>query len=230
MWMWTSQDRTGSQYGCITFMQAFQTTEYSLLGPLLHLWDSYCCLHFCLTGARRAPKFAVKNEKSVFSQRGVGGGCLWGRMEGWGSHLHLNRLVGLVVRHPPRVRKIPGSNPACAGIFSGSSHTRDSKIGTPLATLPGAWRYRVCAGTGQPGVSILWLGEIDSLIFNFYLSVAAHKLSVQICPWDTLACCWDVKQATSNNNLHLTSASSTPWPSPGFPYFEIQKFHPWIRL
>ena len=39
--------------------------------------------------------------------------------------------------------------------FSGSSHTSDSKIGTPVATLPGAWRYRVSAGTGRPGVSIL---------------------------------------------------------------------------
>ena len=29
------------------------------------------------------------------------------------------RLVGLVVRRPPRQRKIPGSNPACAGIFVG---------------------------------------------------------------------------------------------------------------
>ena len=56
------------------------------------------------------------------------------------------RLVGLVVRRPPRERKIPGSNPACAGIFSGSSHTSDLKIGTPVATLPGAWRYRVSAG------------------------------------------------------------------------------------
>ena len=66
-----------------------------------------------------------------------------------------DRLVGLVVRRPPRERKIPGSNPACAGIFSGSSLTSDSKIGTPVATLPGAWRYRVSAGTGRPGVSIL---------------------------------------------------------------------------
>ena len=39
--------------------------------------------------------------------------------------------------------------------FSGSSHTSDLKIGTPAATLPGAWRYRVSAGTGRPGVSIL---------------------------------------------------------------------------
>ena len=65
------------------------------------------------------------------------------------------RLVGLVVRRPPRERKIPGSNPACAGIFSGSSHTSDLKIGTPVATLPGAWRCRISTGTGRPGVSIL---------------------------------------------------------------------------
>ena len=59
--------------------------------------------------------------------------------------------------------------------FSGSSHTSDLKIGTPVATLPGAWHYRVSAGTGRPGVSILWLGEVESLICNFYLSVAARK-------------------------------------------------------
>ena len=59
------------------------------------------------------------------------------------------------LRRPPRERKVPGSNPACAGIFSGSSHTSDLKIGTPVATLPGAWRYRVSTGTGRPGVSIL---------------------------------------------------------------------------
>ena len=66
-----------------------------------------------------------------------------------------DRLVGVVVRRPPRERKVPGSNPACVGIFSGSSHTSDFKIGTPVATLPGAWRYRVSTGTGRPGVSIL---------------------------------------------------------------------------
>ena len=63
--------------------------------------------------------------------------------------------LALWLRRPPRERKVPGSNPACAGIFSGSSQTSDSKIGTPVATLPGAWCYRVSAGTGWPGVSIL---------------------------------------------------------------------------
>ena len=60
---------------------------------------------------------------------------------------------------------------------SGSSHTSDLNIGTPVATLPGAWHYRVSAGTGQPGVSILWLGEVESLICNFYLSVAARIIA-----------------------------------------------------
>ena len=64
-------------------------------------------------------------------------------------------LIGLLVRHPPQERKTPGSNPVCAKIFPGSSHTSDFKIGTPEATLPGAWRYRVSAATGQSGVSIL---------------------------------------------------------------------------
>ena len=59
---------------------------------------------------------------------------------------------------------------------SRASYTSDLKIGTPVATLPGAWHYRVSAGTGRPGVSILWLGEVESLICNFYLSVATRKI------------------------------------------------------
>ena len=45
-----------------------------------------------------------------------------------------------------------------------SSHTNDLNIGTPVATLPGAWRYRVSTGTGWLSVSILWLGEVEGLI------------------------------------------------------------------
>ena len=56
------------------------------------------------------------------------------------------------------------------------SHTSDLKIDTPVATLPGAWCYRVSAGTGRPGVSILRLGEVESWICSFYLSVAARKI------------------------------------------------------
>ena len=85
-------------------------------------------------------------------------------------------IVGLVVKRLPRERKVPGSIPACDEIFLGSIHTSDFKIGTPVATLPGAWRYRVSAGTGWPGVSILLLGEMESLISNFYLSVAVRQI------------------------------------------------------
>ena len=49
----------------------------------------------------------------------------------------------------------PGFESCLRWDFSGLSHTSDLKIGTPVATLPGAWRYRVSAGTGRPGVSIL---------------------------------------------------------------------------
>ena len=51
----------------------------------------------------------------------------------------VDRLVGLVV-------KASASRAEEPGFESGSSHTSDSKIGTPVATLPGAWRYRVSAG------------------------------------------------------------------------------------
>ena len=54
--------------------------------------------------------------------------------------------------------------------------TIDFKIDTSVAILPGAWRYRVSAGTAQPGVSILRLGEMEGLVCNFYLCVAARTL------------------------------------------------------
>ena len=56
------------------------------------------------------------------------------------------------------------------------NYDSDLKIGTPVATLPDAWRYRVGTGTGRPGANILWLSEVESWICNLYLSVAASKL------------------------------------------------------
>ena len=98
----------------------------------------------------------------------------WGQKDCMSSSR--NHLVGLVVRRPPREQKTLCSNPACSGIFSGLSHTSDFKIGTPESTLPGTWHYRVNTGTGWASVSILWLGEMESLVCNSYLSVAAHKI------------------------------------------------------
>ena len=87
-----------------------------------------------------------------------------------------NCLVGLVVKASASGAEDLGFKPRLWRDFSGSSHTSDLKIGTPVAILPGTWHYRVSAGTGWPGVSILWLGEIESLICSFYLSVAARKI------------------------------------------------------
>ena len=110
-----------------------------------------------------------------------------------------NHLAGLVVKASASGAEDPGFKSRLRRDFSGSNHTSDLKIGTPVATLPGAWHYRVSTGTGRLGVSTLWLGKVESLICNFYLSAAESKLSVQIRPRDTLARCWDVKQPTNNN-------------------------------
>ena len=65
------------------------------------------------------------------------------------------RLVGQVVKASSSRAEDPGFESRLRRDFSGSSHTSDLKIGTPVATLPGASRYRVSAGTGRTGVSIL---------------------------------------------------------------------------
>ena len=85
-------------------------------------------------------------------------------------------LAGLVVKASASWAEDPGFESCLRRDFSGSSHTSDLKIGTTVTTLPGAWRYRVSTGTGQPSVSILWLGEVESLICNFCLSVVARKI------------------------------------------------------
>ena len=66
-----------------------------------------------------------------------------------------DRLVGLVVKASASRAEDPEFESRLRRDFSGSSHTSDLKIGTPVATLPGVWRYRVSTGTGRPGVSIL---------------------------------------------------------------------------
>ena len=65
------------------------------------------------------------------------------------------RLVGNVVKASASRADDPGFESLLRRDFSGSSHTCDFKIGTPVATLSGAWSYRVSAETCRPGVSIL---------------------------------------------------------------------------
>ena len=94
----------------------------------------------------------------------------------WCEALVGDRLAGLVVKASASETEDPGFESNLQLDFSGLSRTSDFKIGTPVATLPGAWRYRVSAWTGRPSVSILWLGEVESLICNFCLSAAARKI------------------------------------------------------
>ena len=49
------------------------------------------------------------------------------------------RLAGLVVKASTSGAEDPGSESRLRRDFSGSSHTSDLKIGSPVATLPGAW-------------------------------------------------------------------------------------------
>ena len=71
------------------------------------------------------------------------------------SLVRLHRLVGRVVKASTSDAEDLGFKSRLRQDFSGSNHTSDLEIGTPVATLPGIWHYRVSAGTGQPGVSIL---------------------------------------------------------------------------
>ena len=63
--------------------------------------------------------------------------------------------VGLVVKASASGTEDPGFDSCLRRDFSGSRYTSDFKIGTPVATLPGGWYYRVSAEAGRPCVSIL---------------------------------------------------------------------------
>ena len=89
---------------------------------------------------------------------------------------HKYRLVGLVVKASTLRAQDSRFESRLRRDFSGVESYQWLKLGTPVATLPGAWCYTVSAGTGWLGVSILWLGEMESLFCNFYLSVAACKI------------------------------------------------------
>ena len=68
---------------------------------------------------------------------------------------YIYRLAGLVVKASASGAEDLGFESRLRQDFSGSSDTSDLKIGSPVATLPGAWYYRVNTGTGWPSVSIL---------------------------------------------------------------------------
>ena len=98
--------------------------------------------------------------------------------------MNQHHLVDRLIKASTSRAENPGFESHLRRDFSGSSHTSDVKISIPVATLPGAWRDRMRAGTGWPGVCILWVRwEAWSAAS---ISVWQHvKWSEQIGPWDT---------------------------------------------
>ena len=74
-----------------------------------------------------------------------------------------DRLVGLVLKASVSTPDDSRFESQLArGYFSASSHTSDLNIGTRVAILPGARRYRVRAGTGRPDGNILRLVYVSN--------------------------------------------------------------------
>ena len=113
----------------------------------------------------------------AFNRRMLSEDCFLKKKFWNGGCSHKDHLVGLVVKASALRAANLGSIHACTvDLFSSLNHTSDLKTGTPVATLPGSWNYRVSAGTGWPGVSILWLSETESLTCNFCLSLVVCTL------------------------------------------------------
>ena len=109
-----------------------------------------------------------------------------------------HRLIGLAVTASALRAEDPGFESRLHQYLSGLSHTSDLKIGTPVATLPGAWHYRVSAGTLDGLVSVYcdWVRWKEWSATS--VSVWQHgTLSEKIRLWDTFA---SVPDTTGWNN------------------------------
>ena len=92
--------------------------------------------------------------------------------------------------------------------FSGPSLTSDLKIGTPVATLPGI----TGSALGLVGLMSVYCDWM-SLQVQSATSVLVWQqvnLSEQINFWDTLACCWDMEQATSKQT-NMSTEKNRIW-------------------
>ena len=107
-------------------------------------------------------------------------------------------LVGLVAQALASRAEDPGFESRLWRDVSGVE-SNDFKIGTPVATLPGVIGS-VLGLVGPVSVHCDWVRW--KVWPATSISVWQHvKLSEQVRPWDTLACCWDVKQPTNQPTL-----------------------------
>ena len=102
------------------------------------------------------------------------------RLELFVRHAGSVRLLGLVVKASASRAENPGFECRLRRDFSGRvipvTKKKKKKKGTSVATLAGAWLYRVSGGTGWPSVSKLCLGEMESMICSFNLGMAARTI------------------------------------------------------
>ena len=110
-----------------------------------------------LTGACRERRHANPFSKTLLTAKPLANFGRHNINVGLGFKLLiLDHLVGLVVKVSTlRADDTGFDSHLCYGDFCGSSHTSDLEICTPVAILPGTWHYRVCAGMGWPGNSVL---------------------------------------------------------------------------
>ena len=87
--------------------------------------------------------------------------------------LRRDRLAGIVVKASTSRAEDPRFESRLHWDFFRVESYLDFNMDTPVATLSGAWRYRLRAATGWPGISILLLGEMERLVCNFSLCVTA---------------------------------------------------------
>ena len=108
-----------------------------------------------------------------------------------------HRLVGLEVKASASGAEDPGFESGLRRDFSGveSYHWLKNWHSSGYPAI--AWHYKVSAGTGRAGVSILWLGEVESWISNFYPSVAARAIVWADPSLRYTSICWDFKQQTN---------------------------------
>ena len=123
---------------------------------------------------------------------------------GFPRHTSATASMAKCLRRPPRERQIRGSIPAFSeGIFQGR---------VLPATKELALRWLPCQVSDVIGSTLGLVGPVsvyrDWVKFKVRSAASASvwqhvQLSEQNRSCDTLACCWDVKQPTNNNNSTL---------------------------